>query len=102
MYGDPHGLSYMLDPRFIAESFSRQNESFLKAELIDTPLDKTTVDDVPKDSWGREWELCAACLFIPKGSFHLLLLITIVLITTRRDLVVAAERGPCLVRAVHS
>jgi hypothetical protein len=55
-----------------------------------------------EESWVRERELSEACLFIPKGSFHLLLLITIVLAATRSDLVVATERGPYLVRAVHS
>jgi hypothetical protein len=55
-----------------------------------------------EESWVRDRGLSEACLFIPKGSFHLLLLITIVLATTRRDLVVATERGPCLVRAVHN
>jgi hypothetical protein len=52
--------------------------------------------------WERDRGLSEAFLFIPKGSFHLLLLITFVLVTTRRDLVLATERGPCLVRAVHS
>jgi hypothetical protein len=55
---------------------------------------------VCEESWVREWELSGACLFIPKGRFHLLLLIIIVLATTQRDLVVATKRGPCLVRAV--
>jgi hypothetical protein len=51
-----------------------------------------------EESWVREWEVSEACLFIPKGSLHLLLLTTIVLTTTRRDLVVATEREPGLVR----
>jgi hypothetical protein len=41
------------------------------------------------------------CFFIPKGSFHLLLLIAIVLALTRRDLVVATGRGLAQ-RAVHN
>jgi hypothetical protein len=53
-------------------------------------------------SWVPEWELSEACFLSRKGSFHLLLLIPIVPVTTRRDLVMATERGPCLVRAVHS
>jgi hypothetical protein len=55
-----------------------------------------------EESWVRDRGLSEACLFIPKFSVHLLLLITIVLATTRRDLVVSTERGPYLVRAVHS
>jgi hypothetical protein len=57
---------------------------------------------VAEESWVRDRGLSEACLFIPKGSVHLLLLITIVLAATRRDLVVSTERGPYLVRAVHS
>jgi hypothetical protein len=56
---------------------------------------------VSEQSSARDRGLSEACLFIPKG-IHLLLLITIVLSTTRRDLVVATERGSYLVRAVHS
>jgi hypothetical protein len=55
-----------------------------------------------EEGWVREWELSEACLFIPKVSFQLPLLTAIVLVTTRRDLVVATERGPCLVRTVQS
>jgi hypothetical protein len=55
-----------------------------------------------EEIWVGVGVLSEACLFIPKGSFHLLLLIAIVLVTTQRDLVVATKRGPCLVRAVHS
>jgi hypothetical protein len=55
-----------------------------------------------EESWVRDRGFSEACLFTPKGSFHLLLLITLVLATTRRDLVAATEKGPYLVRAVHS
>jgi hypothetical protein len=55
-----------------------------------------------EESWVREWELSEACLFVPKGSFHLLLLIAIVLATTQRDLVVVTGRGPCPVRGIRS
>jgi hypothetical protein len=33
-----------------------------------------------EESWVREWELSEACLFIPKGYFHLLLRIAIVVV----------------------
>jgi hypothetical protein len=60
------------------------------------PSDTTAevaADGTAEESWVREWELSEACLFIPEGSFHLMLLIAIVLATTRRDLVVAMGRG---------
>jgi hypothetical protein len=49
-----------------------------RAEVPDLGRSATFVQ-----SWIREWELSEACLFIPKGRFHLLLFITIVLDTTR-------------------
>jgi hypothetical protein len=44
------------------------------------------------ESWVGVWVLSEACLFISKGSLHLLLLVAIGLTTVRRDLV-APERG---------
>jgi hypothetical protein len=46
-----------------------------------------------EESWVGVGVLSEACLFIPKGSFHLLLLIAIVLALTRRDLVGRAVSG---------
>jgi hypothetical protein len=78
-------------------SVAMQDPKAVKQAKIFPPLPMESCEE----SWIREWELSEACLFIPKGSFHLLLLIAIVLATTRRDLVVATERGPYLVWAVH-
>jgi hypothetical protein len=67
-----------------------------------------------EESWVRERKLSEACVFVPKGSFHILLLIAIVLATTRRNLVVASRtqrmtgvvtsqgRNGALLRAIES
>jgi hypothetical protein len=63
MYGDAHGISYMLDPRFIGEVLPRQNKNMLEATLVDTPLDdKTPVDDVQRE-----------CLFMELTGFTIAL-----------------------------
>jgi hypothetical protein len=46
-----------------------------------------------EESWVGVGVLSEACLFIPKGSFHLRLLIAIVIALTRRDLVMATGGG---------
>jgi hypothetical protein len=52
-----------------------------------------TLHKAIEESWVKVGVLSEACLFIPKDSFHPLLLIAIVLALTRMDLVVATGRG---------
>jgi hAT family C-terminal dimerisation region len=51
MYGKAHGLSYLLDPRFIGYGLPQENRKELEDILVEVPADDTkSLDDTRRDN----------------------------------------------------